>query len=783
MEATARIRRTRFGAFEVDPRSGELYKHGIRLKLQDQPFQILALLLEHPGDVVTREELRQKLWPADTFVDFDTGLNSAIKKLRDVLADSAEEPRYVETLPRRGYRFIAHVENCDLPAPVPIEKRLATVPQVGPKPQLSNKRRFIVAAGVAAFLIVAALATWRVFFARPALTGSDVILLASFVNKTGDPIFDDSLDKALEIKLTESPFLSLLPEAGVRETMRTMRHDPNTRVTQELGVEICRRQGLKAVVVPEIDAFGGRYLIILEAIDARNERPIARQQEEAETKDKVVAALGKAASGLRRQLGESLGSLEKYNAPLDLATTSSLEALQAYRAGLTPYRSGKTREAIGLFERAVELDPKFCSAYDMLGGAYHGIGDEQASRKNFARAFELKESRLTQEENFLITATYYWTITGNLEKEYAVLVLYQQAYPRSVNAANLLGINYSERGRREEALQEFNWAIEHSPVPAVYYYANASQVLMGLGRFDDAKKLLDLWQRKGSLFSYQVDMRYRIAFFENDSATMERLAREIPADDVGWLQLQMQFAFLRGDLSRFRSLSETLVNLQTRANEMENAADELAAHGQLESFLGNYALARRLCRHAGEGNNDSATELWRCADAFGYAGDLSRAEALAAKLDRMLPEDTIQQKVFLPLIRSIVERRRGNASKAADLLDQAEPYDFSLDVNYQRAQAYLAAGDSAKAVAEFEKLLSERGAGWWQVYAPLAQLGLARAYAMRGDREKSRKAFEDFFVTWKDADPNIPMLREAEAEYKKLTAPTSVVASVSRKDQ
>ena len=783
MEATARIRRTRFGAFEVDPRSGELYKHGIRLKLQDQPFQILALLLEHPGDVVTREELRQKLWPADTFVDFDTGLNSAIKKLRDVLADSAEDPRYVETLPRRGYRFIAHVENCDLPAPVPIEKRLATVPHVGPKPQLSNKRRFIVAAGVAAFLIVAALATWRVFFARPALTGSDVILLASFVNKTGDPIFDDSLDKALEIKLTESPFLSLLPEAGVRETMRTMRHDPNTRVTQELGVEICRRQGLKAVVVPEIDAFGGRYLIILEAIDARNERPIARQQEEAETKDKVVAALGKAASGLRRQLGESLGSLEKYNAPLDLATTSSLEALQAYRAGLTPYRSGKTREAIGLFERAVELDPKFCSAYDMLGGAYHGIGDEQASRKNFARAFELKESRLTQEENFLITATYYWTITGNLEKEYAVLVLYQQAYPRSVNAANLLGINYSERGRREEALQEFNWAIEHSPVPAVYYYANASQVLMGLGRFDDAKKLLDQWQRKGSLFSYQVDMRYRIAFFENDSATMERLAREIPADDVGWLQLQMQFAFLRGDLSRFRSLSETLVNLQTRANEMENAADELAAHGQLESFLGNYALARRLCRHAGEGNNDSATELWRCADAFGYAGDLSRAEALAAKLDRMLPEDTIQQKVFLPLIRSIVERRRGNASKAADLLDQAEPYDFSLDVNYQRAQAYLAAGDSAKAVAEFEKLLSERGAGWWQVYAPLAQLGLARAYAMRGDREKSRKAFEDFFVTWKDADPNIPMLREAEAEYKKLTAPTSVVASVSRKDQ
>jgi tetratricopeptide (TPR) repeat protein len=563
--------------------------------------------------------------------------------------------------------------------------------------------------------------------------------------------------------------------------MRTMRHDPNERVTRELGVEICKRQGLKAVVVPEISAFGNRYLITLEAIEARNEKPIARQQAEAETKDKVIAALGKAASGLRKQLGESLSSLEKYNAPLDLATTSSLEALQAYRTGLIPYRSGKTREAISFFERAVELDPKFCSAYDMLGGAYHGVGDEQASRKNFARAFELKDGRLTQEENFLITATYYWNITGNLDKEYAVLVLYQQAYPRSVNAANLLGINYSERGKREEALKEFTWAIEHSPVPAVYFYSNASQALMNLDRFDDAKKLLEQWQQKGTLFSYQVDMLYRIAFFENDTATMERLAREQPVDDLGWLGLQMQFAFLRGDISKFRSLSETVVNLQTRANQMENAADELAAHGQLESFLGNYALARSLCRHAGEGKNDSAIGLWRCAEAFAYAGDLARAEALAAKLNQMVPEDTIQQNVFLPLIHSIVERQRGNAAKAADLLARAEPYDFTLDVHYQRAQAYLAAGDSTKTIAELQKLLDRRGAGWWQTYAPLAQLGLARAYAMQGDREKSRKAYDEFFTTWKNADPSIPILRQARSEYKKLTATTPAAASASGK--
>jgi DNA-binding winged helix-turn-helix (wHTH) protein/tetratricopeptide (TPR) repeat protein len=782
MEVTARTRKIRFGAFDVDLRSGEVHKHGIRLKLQDQPFQVLAILLEHPGDVVTREEFHEKLWPADTFVDFDTGLNSAIKKLRDVLSDSAEEPRYIETLPRRGYRFVAHVENGAPPVSGTVELDLGPVLPSRAARAFWNKRRVVVAAGVAALVIVAAVATWRAFFVRPALTESDVIVLASFVNKTGDPIFDN-LDKPLEVKLTESPFLSLLSEGAVHETLRTMRHDPNEPVTRETGIEICKRQGLKAVVVPEIAAFGSRYLITLEAIDARNEKPIARRQEEAESKDQVVAALGKAASGLRRQLGESLNSLEKYDVPLDLATTSSLEALQAYRTGLISYRSGKIPEGIALFERAVELDPKFCSAYVMLGGAYHGLGDEEASRKNFARAFELKDGRLTQEENFLVTATYYWNITGNLDKEYAVLVLYQQAYPRSVNAANLLGINYEQRGKMEEALREFDWAIDHSPAPAVYYYANKSQVLMSMGRFDDAKKVIEEWQKKGSLFSYQLDMLYRIAFIENDTAAMERLAKEFPADDTGWLQLQMQFAFLRGDFGKFRSLSETLVNLQTRASRMENVGDELSARGQLESFVGNYAVARNLCRHAGEWNHDSATALWRCAEAFADGGDLTRAEALAAKLDRMAPEDAIQQNVYLPLIRSVIERQRGNASKAVDLLAKAKSHDYSLDINYQLAQAYLAAGDPAKAAADLEELLSWRAAGWWQVYAPLAQLGLGRAYAMQGDREKSRKAYDDFFTTWKDAAPSIPILRQAKAEYKKLTASPSAVTSASRKEQ
>jgi DNA-binding winged helix-turn-helix (wHTH) protein/tetratricopeptide (TPR) repeat protein len=782
MEAAPQTRRTRFGPYEVDLRSGELYKHGIRLKLQDQPFQVLAILLEHPGEVVTRDELHQKLWPADTFVDFDTGLNSAIKKLRDVLSDSADEPRYIETLPRRGYRFIAPVENGPQPASAPVELRVVPVPTLREPRQPWYQRRMVVAAGIAALLVVAALVTWRVFFARPVLTEADVILVASFVNKTGDPIFDSSLDKALEVKLAESPFLSLFSEANVRETLRMMRHDPNERVTPELGIEICKRQGLKAVVVPEIAAVGNTYLITLEAIDARNQKPIARSQEVAESKDKVVAALGKAGSQLRRKLGESLSSLEKFNTPLDLATTSSLDALLAYRTGQNLYRSGKRREAIPFFERAVELDPQFCSAYNMLGSAYHSIDDGQASRENFAKAFELKDRHLTQEENFQTTAFYDSAITGNLEKETTELVLYKEAYPRSVSAYNMLGIAYAEQGRTEEALQNFNWAIAHSPAPSAQYYSNASQALIILGRFDDAKKMLDEWRQKGSLNAFQTVMRYRIAFIEKDAVTMDKLAREAPADDVPWLRFQIQLAFLRGDSSALRSLSETLVKQQSRANRKENVADQLAWHAGLESFLGDYALTRKLCDQAEEAGNDSASGMWTCAKALGTAGDVTQAEALVAKLDQRFPEDTFQQKVLLPIARSIIERERGNPVKAVALLVPVTQYPNGA-VSYHRGQAYLAAGEYGEAVADFKTVIGHRGWPEWEIFSPLAQLGLARAYAMQEDRDLSRKAYDDFFTTWKDADPDIPILRQAKAEYKELTTTVSASASALTKKQ
>jgi tetratricopeptide (TPR) repeat protein len=530
--------------------------------------------------------------------------------------------------------------------------------------------------------------------------------------------------------------------------------------------------------VPEIAAFGSRYLITLEAVDVQNQKIIARRQEEAESKDKVIAALGKAALRLRTQVGESLSSLNKYNAPLDLATTSSLDALQAYRTGQTLYRSGKRHEAVSFLERAVELDPQFCSAYGMLGAVYHSLGDDEASKENFAKAFVLKDRRLTQEENFRTTAFYHGAITGNLEKEIAILELYKQVYPRSASAHSMLGIAYATLGRTQEALQEFYWAIDDSRTPTSAFYSNASQALLILGRFDEAKKILDQWKQKGSFTPFQTVFRYRIASFEGDSATMDRLAREIPPDDVFWLQMQVDLAFYRGEIHKVRLLTETLVEQQKHANRMENVSFELARDAWLESYVGNHAFARTLCRQAAEASQQSPVGLVHCAWALGAAGELNEAETLAAKLDQLRPEDTFIQKVSLPQIRSVIVRERGDAFKAVDLLTPSTQYPNGMAF-YHLARAYLAAGENAKAAVEFEKLIGHRGWPEWELFSPLARLGLARAYAKQGEREKSRKAYDDFFTTWKDADPNIPILLQAKAEFKKLQATTSTIASAS----
>jgi tetratricopeptide (TPR) repeat protein len=322
-------------------------------------------------------------------------------------------------------------------------------------------------------------------------------------------------------------------------------------------------------------------------------------------------------------------------------------------------------------------------------------------------------------------------------------------------------------GRTQEALQEFQWAIAHSPVPSAQHNSNASQALVILGRFDAAKKLLDQWRQQGSLTPFQLTLRYRIAFIEHDTATMDRLAREASGEDAPWVDLQMHLAFLRGDVATLRSLSDAVVGRRRKANQMENVATQLAWHADEEAYLGNYHLARKLCAQADEAGNNSALGLFGCSHALGQATDTSAAEALAVRLNDLFPEDTFQQKVLLPITHSSIQRARGNLRAAVDLLSPVTQFP-NVVVFYNRARAYMAAGDQAKAVADFQTVIDNPGWPSWELFEPLSQLGLAQAYAKQGDSENSRKAYDGFFATWKDADPDIPILKQAKAEYAKL---------------
>ncbi len=354
----------RFGVFEVDVRSGELRKQGVRIKLQEQPFHVLAVLLQRPGEVVTREELRSENWSADTFVDFDNSLNTAINKLREALGDSADNPRFIETLPRRGYRFIAPVAGVDGTTSGTTMSARAVAPTSGRKIAVAAAIA-VLAAGTAGGLL------WRARQARR-LTGKDTIVIGDFANSTGDAVFDGTLREGLSVELEQSPFLSLVPEKQIHQTLRMMGKNTSARLTPEIAQEVCQRTSSAAELDGSIALIGTRYNLILKAVNCASGDLLASTEAQADDKSHVLDALGKAASEMRRKLGESLSSTQKYNAPLEQATTPSLEALQAYNLGRQALAHGEDAAALAFFQRATQLDPNFAMAYWGMSQSYNG---------------------------------------------------------------------------------------------------------------------------------------------------------------------------------------------------------------------------------------------------------------------------------------------------------------------------------------------------------------------------------------------------------------------------
>ncbi|MGO9087176.1 MAG: winged helix-turn-helix domain-containing protein [Candidatus Sulfotelmatobacter sp.] len=753
--ATTR-RQVQFGPFTVDLVSRELHGSNGKIRLQGLPFHILTILVERPGEWVTRDELRERLWPADTFVDFEHSINTAVGKLRRALGDDPDEPRYIETLPRHGYRLIAEVT----------EGR----PQ---KASQADQKKFRKMAVPSAVLLLAALIAGWLFYPwrkANALTDQDTIVLADIDNKTGDEVFDDALKQALAVELEQSPFLNVLSDQKVSETLGMMGRPANEPITANVGREVCQRAGSKALLTGEISRLGSHYLIALNAVACSTGDTLAMEQGEAAAKEDVLKTLSRASSRLRTKLGETLPSVEKYDVPVD-ATTSSLEALRYFNIGLTLRRKEGDASGIPFLRRAIELDPNFPLAYSELALSYDNLEQPSRALEYASKAYQLRD-RATLSEQLSITALYF-SATGELDKEIQTYELWTASYPRNPVPRFNLGADYVIMGRYDKALPELQEGLRLAP-GNVNVYTTLGAALLYLNRLDEAKATFDLaLSRKlddGGLRQFM----YYLAFVRGDAAKMEEQvswAAGKPGDEDLLLSLQSDTEAYYGRMSKARDFSRRAIDSAVRADSKETAAAWQADVALREAELGNTSSARQGAVEALALSPGRDVKI-QAALALARVGDVARAETLVEELQKSYPTNTLLKFYWLPSINAAIELNRGNASGAIVLLEAAAPYELAgglpLYPAYLRGQAYLLAHNGTAAAAEFQKLLDHKSIVQNFVTGSLAHLQIARAYAMAGDTLKAKAAYQDFFSLWKDADPGVSCLKQAKAEYAKL---------------
>jgi DNA-binding winged helix-turn-helix (wHTH) protein/Tfp pilus assembly protein PilF len=749
----------RFGVFEVDVRTGELRKQGKRIKLQEQPFHVLNVLLQRPGEVVTREELRNQNWPPDTFVDFDNSLNTAINKLREALGDSADNPRFIETLPRRGYRFIAPVSSND-------QRALATGAAAA-----SHTRGWKTVLPVALVFVVATLVTFGLFWrARQGrrLSEKDTLVLADFVNGTGDPVFDDTLKQGLRVQLEQSPFLNILSDQNVNEELRLMGQPSDQRLTPELARDLCQRVGSKAILVGSISSLGTHYAIGMNALNCRTGDSLGSQQVEADSQEHVLKALGESATKMRESLGESLKSIQRFDAPLEQVTTPSLQALRAYSLGMKTLTTKGETAAIPFLQRALELDPKFAMAYARLGALYVGTGAPILSAENVRKAYELRE-RATERERLYIEAHYYRDVTGEQDKAASVWEVMQQIYPRAVEPYSNLAGFYGRLGNCEKALEEAQEALRLDSDDQDSY-ATVGYLFMCLNRLDEAQAAFKQAEERHLESEGLLSGRYSLAFLKRDADGMARVAESAAADKPLLLVLQGFTEAYYGRLRKARELLRRAVESAKQNGAVDTAASFQASGGLTEAYLGDLQHARADADAALPlaVNRDAQTAA---ALALALAGDTEHAEKLTAVLNENFPLDTGVQRMWVPTTRAAIALSHKKPAKAIELLRVVSSYELGtprLLPIYERGRAYLMIHNGSAAAAEFQKLIDHPGIVREFPLGALAHLGVARAYALQGDTAKSRAAYQDFLTLWKDADPDIPVLKQAKVEYAKL---------------
>jgi len=628
--------------------------------------------------------------------------------------------------------------------------------------EAKKRRRVVRLSATAAVAGAAAIAGLYFLTPAPALTERDAILVADFVNTTGDPVFDGVLKQALAVQLEQSPYLNIVPDDRVRDTLRYMSRSPDERVTDAVAREICQRESIRAVLGGSIVMVGSHYVVSLNATNCATGESLAREQREAGSKETVLAELGRAASSLRARLGESLASIQKFDAPVERATTSSLEALRAFTEGRRLNAAAAFDKAVPFLQRAVELDPNFAMGYYLLGTAHGNMGQRGPQIENLTKAFELRE-RGRELERLSISAVYYTVVTGDLTRAIETFTRFKETYPRDFRARLLLGTVYVMVGRFEEALPEHQEMMRINPRFGSLAVQNLGQTYMLSNRLEEARAVISgaIAQKLETPGLHRI--LYEIALIQGDTGAAEREYELVKPALRARLLDAAAVAGFQGRLAEARKLL--------------GEADDPTGVARLDAVFANrrqtQAAAEETLRLSQAISGSTLQRTWHGAvSMLAMSGDDEVLRELE-RIQKDRSQDTLLNFVVIPTAKAAREVRAGNGARAIELLNGVKPFEpgfASLPAIYTRGLGYLQSNSGREAATEFQKILDRRGVDPLSPLYPLSHLGLARAYTLVGDLANARKSYQDFFGIWKDADPDIPVLVQARAEYAKLSA-------------
>jgi DNA-binding winged helix-turn-helix (wHTH) protein/tetratricopeptide (TPR) repeat protein len=789
-----------FGEFEVDARARTLRREQAIVTLNSRAFDVLLYFVQNPGKALARDELLKNVWP-DAFVD-ENNLAQSISALRRALAEKPGDNSYIVTLPGRGYQFAAAV-TVVAPESLSVAKAASTGGNsssglvfqqhtVQTSVVTEEKERLsspvsrgragvrLVALLVVAAISVAGVYAWRQFHQVSPIKEADLVLVSDFVNTTGEPIFDGTLRQALTVKLAESPYFNVVLDATTRQTLGLMGKSPTERIALPIAREVCQREGAKVLVGGSIVRIGDKYVLDLDAVDCLTGGSVDHRETEALNKEQVLSKLGQVIPPLRRSLGESLSSIRKFDTPIEQATTKSLAALKAYTSGDEERAQGHDAESIASYKMATELDPDFAIAYARLAALYSNLQQSVLADDYLRKAFERRE-HVSEREKFYIQGHYYLDVTGESDKAIETYKLWTEVYPHDWIPFNNLSNEYGRLGQTDLAIPAGQQALRLNPRIS-FPYGVLSDAYLFASRFAEAKAICeranaekqDNWTTHRNLFN--------VAMIEADEPAMQRELEWFKGTPMeSWVVMnQASTAMGLGQLRRGRELYDHARALALKQDLKELAGWFARDQALQEADLGNVREARKLVESSLRLMPDSVYLKADNALVLARLGDVDRATALADESARLKPLNLKLNNVEVASVRAAVELDRKNPAGAIAQLKSALPYDVSTGPNgstlYYRGLAFLELNSGKEAAAQFQRILDNPGVTF--ALLPLAHLGLARANALQARTEqgaaadaaraRALAAYRDFLTLWKDSDPEIPILKEAKAEYAKL---------------